>query len=139
MALRVTAPDGGEWLVRRQWAPRLGPETVPGRIARRLRGVGRGSGKVMGVADTANMGGCLELFGEGLGAAILAIAVVVLAVLFVVPLLLAVLDVVFLLLVAVVGFAVRIALGRPWGESGRTVRQIAARLEAGQSLPPSPA
>lgn len=119
---RVVGPDGRAWVVRRRWAPRLGPETLLGRFRRFVPGpVRRQRDKLRKNADGIVDVGCL--FDE-LGLVILAIALVLLlvlvvAVVFVIPLVLAVVDVVVVLVVAGAGLVGRVAFRRPWTVEAR--------------------
>lgn len=149
MGFQVKAPDGSMWKVGRHWAPRIGTETVWGRLTRRFR-------RTTDVADAVDAEGLLALPDEGVGAAIGALVVVAVVVLLAAPLLLAVVDVVIVLLVAVVGVTSRVLLRRPWTvgarrldgkgsaewrvsgwrASGALADDVARRLQAGQPLPP---
>lgn len=140
--------DGRRWRVGRQWTPRIGSETVLGRFRRRYRQ----ATKRVDVADAGH--GCLELLGEGLAIAAVALAVLLLLVFGGLPILLALVDVVVVILLGLLGIAGRILLRRPWTveavgpdgttaewrvvgwrASGELVREIKRRIEQGEPLP----
>lgn len=105
----VRAPDGRSWRVRRRWVPRLGDETVWGRVRRRFRQVVR---RVGDAADAEP--GCLEIFGDGILIGLAVVAFLLIALFVVIPLLIAIVDLAILLLLALLGIAARVLLGRPW-------------------------
>ena len=150
VAETVTAPDGRTWVVRRRWMPRLGHETLWDRFSRRFRKVFNRAG------DAADADpGCLEVFGEGIAAAVVIILVVLALIFVLVPLLVAIVDVLILLVVAALGVLARILFRRPWivearADDGTTHRwkvpgwrasherctQIAHRLQTGADPDP---
>jgi hypothetical protein len=99
----IVDPDGRTWTVRRQWVPRLGPETLWGRFHRRFRQTFRATGKVA-ESDWP------DAFLEGLVIGV----VLLLALLLGVPFLVALLDVALLLLLAGLALLARVLLRRPW-------------------------
>jgi hypothetical protein len=106
----VTAPDGGEWRVRRLWAPRLQGETLWARAWRKVR---RGARRSADLADVPDPG-CLVDGLEGLAIALTVLAVVLVVVLVGIPLLLALLDIVLILLLTALGIGARVVFRRPW-------------------------
>lgn len=105
----VRAPDGRLWRVRRRWVPRLGEETVWGRVRWRFRQV------VRRVGDAADADpGCLEVFGEGILIGLAVLAALLILLFLVIPLLVALLDLVFIVLLFVLGLGARVLFGRPW-------------------------
>ena len=142
----MTAPDGRTWLVRRRWVPRLGAESLGGRLRRRF-------GRTVKRGEHVDLG-WLELFGEHLAVLAAAIAIGLVLVFFVVPLLVALVDVLILLLLALLGLLARIALRRPWivearsadgtelrwrvvgwGASGEHCDEVALLLQSGVTPP----
>ncbi|MEZ5410958.1 MAG: hypothetical protein R2761_23210 [Acidimicrobiales bacterium] len=149
----ILSPDGRQWQVRRRLVPRLGAETLPGRIWRRMKDA----------ADHATTGvdvgsGCVP--GSFSDLAVLAVALVLLAavIFIVIPLLAAIVDLVILLLLAVLGILARVVFRRPWvveaaasdgqrhqwrvvgwRRSGERCREIARSLAAGVVPPPDTA
>ncbi len=112
MAKTILGPDGRQWQVRRRWVPRLGADTVPGRLRRRLRRTmdkTRGAGDSLDVAD-----GCLSVDLDAIAVVAIVIIAVLLAVFVVVPLLVALVDLLLLALLAVLGIVGRVVLRRPW-------------------------
>jgi len=103
------APPGAlVWTVKRRWIPRLGADTLWRRFYRRFRKTIRRTG------DAADGGGCGDVIGEGIVAAIVLI-IAVLVILFVIfPLLVAIVDLVVLLVLAVGGLVARVCFRRPW-------------------------
>jgi hypothetical protein len=106
----VTAPDGGEWRVRRLWSPRLQGETLWARAWRKVRRGVRRSADLAQVPDA----GCLVDGLEGLAIALAVLAAVVVVVLVGIPLLLALLDMVLIVLLTVLGIGARVVFRRPW-------------------------
>jgi len=112
MATTILSPDGRQWQVRRRLVPRLGAETVLGRLRRRIRGTldkTRSAGNALDVAD-----GCLSFDLDAVAVVIIVVVAVLLAVFVVIPLLVAIVDLVILVVVAVLGVLARIVLRRPW-------------------------
>lgn len=145
----VEAPDGRTWVVRRRWVPRLGAESLWGRIHRRFRQSFR---HLPDVGD--GNGGCLAMLGEGLAVAVSGLAIVTLLLFVAVPLLVAVVDVVVVVVVLVLGGLARVLFRRPWvvearandgttsswrvvgwTASGERCTEIAQLLAAGVPLP----
>jgi hypothetical protein len=108
-AQTVQAPDGRTWVVRRRWVPRLGAESIWGRVYRRFRQALRRAGNIT-EADP----GCLEILGEGIGVAIAVVVVVAFLIFVAIPLVFALLDLVIVLLLALLGILARIVFRRPW-------------------------
>lgn len=156
MAVRVVAPDGTAWVVRRRWMPGRDTSSLWDRFRRRVRHVGRrarGAGEGL---DAAADGA--ELLGGTVAALVAAVAVVLLLVFVVVPLLLALAEVAALLVVAGLILMARVVLRRPWvveavpdagvvqrwdlvgwQASGAACLAVAQRLEAGILPPPGEA
>lgn len=103
--------SGQNWVVRRRWTPRLGPDTVFGRLRRRFRAVRRRA-KGLGEGIDVVPDGCVDL--ESLLIGVVLIVVVLLAIFFVIPLLVTLVDLVIVLLLALLGVVARIVLRRPW-------------------------
>ena len=103
------ADDGRTWQVRRRWMPRLGQDTLWGRIRRRYRRTFR---RVGDVADGDL--GCLDAIGESLVVSLVALVVVLLLVFIGIPLVVALVDVVLLSLLALGGLLARVLFNRPW-------------------------
>jgi hypothetical protein len=99
----ILAPDGRTWTVRRQWVPRLGPETLWGRFHRRFRQTFRAS-------TTAAESGWADVLLESVVVSIL----LLLGLLLGLPFLVALLDVAMLLLLAALALGARVLLRRPW-------------------------
>lgn len=108
MAGWFVAPDGRRWKVRRRWAPRLELETVWGRFHRRFRST------ISRMTDGDISPGCLDIFGEGVVAALLLLVIALVLVLVVIPLLVAIVDLVIVLILAGASILARIGLRRPW-------------------------
>jgi hypothetical protein len=108
-AQTVQAPDGRMWVVRRRWVPRLGAESLWGRMHRRFRQAVRRAGNI---ADADP--GCLEVLGEGIAVAAAVIVIVVFAVFVGLPVLFALLDLIVVLLLALLGVLARVLFRRPW-------------------------
>jgi hypothetical protein len=110
MAVSAVSPDGRTWIVRRRLAPRLGSESLWGRFHKRYRKVVERTGDVADV----DPGGCLDVVGEGIVAAIGVIVVVLVLIFIAIPLLVAIVDVVIVIGIALLGIGARIVLRRPW-------------------------
>lgn len=146
--------DGREWTVRRHWAPRIGHETLWGRIVKRFRSPKRRLRDAAGRVDAAD-GALMGM--QDLVALIVILVGAALFVLIGLPLLLAVFDVILLVLLAVLGVLGRVLLRRPWTveacpqgdgggrewrvvgwrDSARLVDSLARRLQSGEPLPPA--
>ncbi len=150
MATTITGPDGRQWTVRRRLAPRLGAETVLGRVRRRVAGVMNRTTDGLDVAD-----GCLSFDLDAIVVVILVLAALLLVVFVVIPLLVVIVDLAILLLLAFLGIVARVVLRRPWvleaasndgrrhqwrvvgwRRSGEQCRHIAQMLSAG-IVPPA--
>jgi hypothetical protein len=112
---RVRGADGRDWVVRRRWEPRLGPETLWGRFGRITTSPLRHRRKLSENADILDAG-CL--FDE-LAWVLLAVLVLIVVVVFVIPLLLALVDLVLLLVLAGLGIVGRVVFRRPWTVEAR--------------------
>lgn len=149
MAEVVTAPDGREWVVQREWIPLLKGESPWRRFRRRIRSTRDRVGDAADVPDFD--------IGEGIIAAILVVVAVLVLVFLILPLLVAIVEIVVLLLLAALAIIASTALGRPWtvsaraddgsylawkvkgwGSSGRRRDEIAESLAAGLTPPPDP-
>lgn len=147
--MTAVAPDGQMWKVRRRLAPRLGTETAWGRFHKRYR---QTISRIGDVADADP--GCLDVFGEGIVAAIGIIIALVVLIFVIIPLLVAIVDMLIVILLALVGIGARIVLRRPWiveaaradglayrwrvfgwKASGTRVAKVAKQIESGE--PPS--
>lgn len=108
-------PAGQRWVVRRRWAPRLGPDTLFGRFKRRITGTGRRSRELIEGLD-AVPDGCVDAEGllVGIVVAIVLVVVGLLLIFVVIPLLVALVDLLILLLLALLGILGRIVFRRPW-------------------------
>ena len=131
---RVTAPDGREWKVGRQW--------LPWRL--RLRS------DTLDAPDLGDVGGFDDLGGIAIALALVAVLIVILFVVF--PVVVLAVELVILLLALIAGVFARLVFRKPWhvlartGEaayrwpvhgwraSGRRVDEVADRLAAG-SMP----
>lgn len=150
MATTITGPDGRQWTVRRRLAPRLGAETVLGRIRRRVASVTNRTTDGLNVAD-----GCMSFDLDGIVVLLIVVAALLLLVFVVVPLLVVIVDLVILLVLAFLGIVARVAFRRPWvleaasgdgqrhqwrvvgwRSSGERCREIAQMLTAGVTPPP---
>lgn len=112
MATTILSPDGRQWRVRRRLVPRLGAETVLGRLRRRIRGTidkTRSAGDALDVAD-----GCLSIDLDAIAVVVIVIVAVLLAVFVVIPLLVAIVDLLILVVLGLLGILARIVLRRPW-------------------------
>ncbi|MFT3852685.1 MAG: hypothetical protein QM733_08125 [Ilumatobacteraceae bacterium] len=116
MSDRVADPAGRVWTVRRRWVPRLGAETVWGRIRRRVRGYYRRAGKW----SDSDAAGCFDVGADDLVAGLVLLAGIVVFFVVGLPLLIAVFDVLFVLLVAIGGVVGRVLFRRPWVIEART-------------------
>lgn len=108
-AQTVQAPDGRTWVVRRRWVPRLGAESIWGRMHRRARQAMRRAGNI---ADADP--GCLEVLAEGIAVAIAVVVIVAFLIFVAIPLVFALLDLLVVLLLALLGILARIVFRRPW-------------------------
>lgn len=150
----MTAPDGARWRVRRVWAPRLGTETVWGRLRRRMRKGRRFMGRRAADAADVPDPGCLSDAADEL--ALVLVAVVVLVFLFFVgiPFVLAIIDLALFVVLTLLGIGARVVFRRPWlveargpdgqrvtwrvvgwRDSGETVDAAANALTHGLALP----
>jgi hypothetical protein len=113
---RVTAPDGARWSVRRQWAPRLHGRGLRSRMSsRRANRRRKRSAKSDDTRD--RWYDHLDVPFDGLDElawVVLAIAVIVVLVLFGIPLILAVIDALLFLVLLISGVVARLLLRRPW-------------------------
>ena len=137
-AIRVTAPDGSEWVVARRWIPRWAAMRIRRSVGERLRRRNRNRKRDEKDAETGSGtrwydfldipsggGGCLDEL------AILAVALVVIAAVWflVIPLLVLVVDLLIAIgLVLIVGVT-RVLFRRPWvveahGPDDLTVRRL---------------
>lgn len=155
MSRTVVSSDGRTWTVRRRWLPRLGTETLWGRIRRRTRGAVR---RARAGVDSADVVGEAAGFADDIVGAIVAVVVVVLlvaaALFIVIPLLVVLVDLVVLFALGILAVIARVALRRPWSvdahdadgalvrwrvigwrASGAKVDEVADLLAAGQ-VPP---
>lgn len=109
MAKTILSPDGRQWQVRRRLVPRLGAETVFGRIRRRMKSAANHASNGLDVGNGCMPGGLDDL-------AVLALVLVVLAVAIfvVIPLLAAIVDLLILVVLALFGILARILFRRPW-------------------------
>lgn len=145
----VVGPDSREWVVRRRWVPRLGPETLWGRFRSRIRGARERTSEFGDLPDL----GCAGGLAEGLVVGIVGLVTVLVVLLVLVPLLVALVDVLVLLVLALLGALARVMLRRAWiveaahaespvrralrwkvvgwRASGERCREIARALEAG--------
>lgn len=149
MAEVATAPDGRQWVVRREWIPLLKGESPWRRFRRRIRSTRDRVGDAADVPDFD--------IGEGIIAAILVVVAVLVLLVLILPLLVAIVEIVLLLLLAALAIIASTALGRPWTvsasaddgsyltwkvkgwrPSGRRCEEIAQSLTSGLTPPPDP-
>jgi hypothetical protein len=113
---QVTAPDGREWKVGRQWLPA------------RMR-IRRDRDDARDLGDGGDGGGFLDTMGDFFGIddagagilvgfAVLALSALVFAVVF--PVIVLTLELIVLLALFLAGIAARVAFGRPWHVLART-------------------
>lgn len=109
MATMILTPDGRQWRVRRRLVPRLGAETLLGRVRRRMKAAATHASNGLDVGNGCMPGGFDDL-------AVLALVLVVLAVAIfvVIPLLAVIVDLLILVVLALLGIVARIAFRRPW-------------------------
>ncbi len=106
----VVGPDSREWIVRRRWVPRLGPETLWGRFRRRTRKARERAGDFADIPDV----GCGDELIGGILAFIAVIAILFFLFLVAIPLLVAIVDILILLVLALIAFGFRVLFRRPW-------------------------
>lgn len=150
MATTITGPDGRQWTVRRRLAPRLGAETVFGRMRRRVASITNRTTDGLGAPD-----GCMSADLDGIVVVLVLLVALVLLVFVVIPLLVVIVDLLILLLLAFLGLVARVVFRRPWvleaassdgqrhqwrvagwRRSGEQCRHIAQMLAAG-IVPPA--
>ncbi len=148
--MTITGPDGRQWTVRRRLAPRLGAETVFGRIRRRVASITNRTTNGLDVPS-----GCMSVDLDGIVVVLLVLAALLLLVFVVIPLLVVIIDLLILVLLALLGIVARVVFRRPWvleaaasdgqrhqwrvvgwRRSGEQCRHIAQMLGAGIVPPP---